>query len=191
LTHSPDSYNFPSAVHLWLPKDVIRSISEVKGHFVSRQVPADSSLPVDRVLNARTRRGSPPTAPSPRDETHRETQPVPAAGHGTDAAISAVHHNPRGIRFRAVIVKIVASALTIGSRGSGGREGPTPQISAGFVSLLARKLELSPADARTAVVTGISRPQSIVEIEYDQPSPNCLWRSPSARIRPHEERTYW
>ena len=44
-----------------------------------------------------------------------------AEGHGTDAAIAAVHHNPRGIRFRAVVVKIVASALTIGSGGSGGR----------------------------------------------------------------------
>ena len=78
-----------------------------------------------------------------------------AEGHGTDAAISAVHHNPRGIRFRAVIVKIVASALTIGAGGSGGREGPTGQISAGFASLLARELDLSPADARIAVVTGI------------------------------------
>ena len=78
-----------------------------------------------------------------------------AEGHGTDAAISAVHHNPRGIRFRAVIVKIVASALTIGSGGSGGREGPTGQISAGFASLLARELDLSPADARIAVATGI------------------------------------
>ncbi len=78
-----------------------------------------------------------------------------AEGHGTDAAISAVHHNPRGIRFRAVLVKIVASALTIGSGGSGGREGPTGQISAGFASLLAREMDLSPADARIAVVTGI------------------------------------
>lgn len=78
-----------------------------------------------------------------------------AEGHGTDAAISAVHHNPRGIRFRAVIVKIVASALTIGSGGSGGREGPTGQISAGFASLLARELDLGPTDARIAVMTGI------------------------------------
>jgi len=78
-----------------------------------------------------------------------------AEGHGTDAAISAVHHNPRGIRFRAVIVKIVASALTIGSGGSGGREGPTGQISAGFASLLARELDLSPADARIAMMAGI------------------------------------
>jgi H+/Cl- antiporter ClcA len=45
--------------------------------------------------------------------------------------------------------------LTIGSGGSGGREGPTGQISAGFASLLARELDLSPADARIAVVTGI------------------------------------
>ena len=78
-----------------------------------------------------------------------------AEGHGTDAAIYAVHHNPRGIRTRAVVVKIVASALTIGSGGSGGREGPAAQISAGFGSLLARVLDLEPADSRVAVATGI------------------------------------
>jgi H+/Cl- antiporter ClcA len=78
-----------------------------------------------------------------------------AEGHGTDAAIDAVHHNPRGIRLRAVVVKIVASAVTIGSGGSGGREGPTAQISAGFGSLLARVLDLSPEDGRVAVSVGI------------------------------------
>ncbi len=78
-----------------------------------------------------------------------------AEGHGTDAAIDAVHQNPRGIRLRAVVVKIVASALTIGSGGSGGREGPTAQISAGFGSLLARVLDLSPEDGRIAVSIGI------------------------------------
>lgn len=78
-----------------------------------------------------------------------------AAGHGTDAAIDAVHHNPRGIRVRTVIVKIIASALTIGSGGSGGREGPTGQISAGFGSFLARYFDLSPSDARIAVASGI------------------------------------
>jgi H+/Cl- antiporter ClcA len=78
-----------------------------------------------------------------------------AEGHGTDAAIAAVHHNPRGVRLRTVAVKIVASALTIGSGGSGGREGPTGQISAGFGSFLARFLDLSPADARITVASGI------------------------------------
>ncbi len=78
-----------------------------------------------------------------------------AEGHGTDAAIDAVHHHPRGIRLRTVFVKIVASALTIGSGGSGGREGPTGQISAGFGSFLARFFDLSPSDARIAVASGI------------------------------------
>jgi H+/Cl- antiporter ClcA len=78
-----------------------------------------------------------------------------AEGHGTDAAIAAVHRNPTGVRSRASLVKIVASAITIGSGGSGGREGPTAQISAGFASLLARRLRLSPADARIAVTVGI------------------------------------
>lgn len=78
-----------------------------------------------------------------------------AEGHGTDAAIDAVHHNPRGIRLRAVVVKIVASAITIGSGGSGGREGPTAQISAGFGSLLARFLDLSTEDGKIAVSVGI------------------------------------
>ena len=78
-----------------------------------------------------------------------------AEGHGTDAAISAVHQNPRACASRAVIVKIIASALTIGSGGSGGREGPTGQISVGFGSLLTRVLELDPSDGRIAVATGI------------------------------------
>ena len=38
-----------------------------------------------------------------------------AEGHGTDAAIQAVHHNPRGMRARASVVKMIASAVTIGS----------------------------------------------------------------------------
>ncbi len=78
-----------------------------------------------------------------------------AEGHGTDAAIEAFHRNPRGIRLRAVAVKILASVLTIGSGGSGGREGPTAQISAGFGSLLARILDLSSEDSRLAVAVGI------------------------------------
>ena len=78
-----------------------------------------------------------------------------ATGHGTDEAIEAVHTDPRAIRFRVVLVKMVASALTIGSGGSAGREGPTAQISAGFSSLLTRRLNLSDEDGRIAVALGI------------------------------------
>ncbi len=59
------------------------------------------------------------------------------------------------MRARIPLIKLVASALTIGSGGSGGREGPTAQISAGFGSLLARWLGLSVADRRIALAAGI------------------------------------
>jgi CIC family chloride channel protein len=78
-----------------------------------------------------------------------------AEGHGTDSAIEAVHTDPRAIRGRAIVVKTIASALTIGSGGSGGREGPAAQISAGFGSLLTRWLNLPDADGRIAVSLGI------------------------------------
>jgi CIC family chloride channel protein len=78
-----------------------------------------------------------------------------AEGHGTDSAIEAVHTDPRAIRGRAIVVKTIASALTIGSGGSGGREGPAAQISAGFGSLLARQLNLTDEDGRVAVSLGI------------------------------------
>lgn len=78
-----------------------------------------------------------------------------AEGHGTDAAISASHQGPWSVRVRVVLVKIVASALTIGSGGSGGREGPTGQISAGFGSFIARTLRLSPRDSQIAVAVGV------------------------------------
>ena len=78
-----------------------------------------------------------------------------AEGHGTDSAIEAVHTDPRAIRVRAIVVKTITSALTIGSGGSAGREGPAAQISAGFGSLLTRWLNLSDADGRIAVSLGI------------------------------------
>ncbi|GJJ20524.1 MULTISPECIES: chloride channel protein [Mycolicibacterium] len=78
-----------------------------------------------------------------------------AEGHGTDDAIEAVHTDPRGIRGRAIVVKTIASALTIGSGGSGGREGPAAHISAGFGSLLTRWLDLDDEDGRLAVSLGI------------------------------------
>ena len=78
-----------------------------------------------------------------------------AEGHGTDAAIDAIHH--KGGRFAPVfrLIKLIASAITIGSGGSGGREGPAAQISAGFGSLLAQWLHLERPDRRIAVAAGM------------------------------------
>ena len=78
-----------------------------------------------------------------------------AEGHGTDAAIESFHQKGGYIRGRIPIIKMVASAITIGSGGSAGREGPTAQISAGFGSWLATVLRLDDHDRRIAMSTGI------------------------------------
>jgi CIC family chloride channel protein len=81
-----------------------------------------------------------------------------AEGHGTDAAIEAFHKKGGRIRSQIPLVKLVASAITIGSGGSGGsagREGPTAQISAGFGSWLGDLLHLDDHDRRIAVAAGI------------------------------------
>ena len=59
-----------------------------------------------------------------------------AEGHGTDSVIAAYHYKQGQIRPRVPLVKIIASAITLGTGGSGGREGPIAQIGAGFGSLL-------------------------------------------------------
>ena len=78
-----------------------------------------------------------------------------AEGHGTDAAIDAYHRKLGRIRARVPIVKLLASAVTIGTGGSGGREGPIAQIGAGFGSFLATRLHLSSRDRRMLLAAGI------------------------------------
>ena len=78
-----------------------------------------------------------------------------AEGHGTDAVIASYHYREGQIRARVPLVKIVASAITIGTGGSGGREGPIAQIGAGFGSLLGNLLRLRPADRRVLLAAGM------------------------------------
>lgn len=78
-----------------------------------------------------------------------------AEGHGTDEAIAAFHRKNGVIRRRVPVVKALASAFTIGSGGSGGREGPTAQIAAGFGSFVGDLLKLPIRDRRIAVAVGI------------------------------------
>jgi CIC family chloride channel protein len=78
-----------------------------------------------------------------------------AEGHGTDAAIDAYHNKGGFIRSRVPIVKLIASAITLTTGGSGGREGPIAQIGAGFGSFLATKLKLSDRERRIMMAAGI------------------------------------
>ncbi|MHC1586863.1 MAG: chloride channel protein [Candidatus Hecatellaceae archaeon] len=77
-----------------------------------------------------------------------------AEGHGTDAVISSFHRLGGFIRRRVPLVKAVASAITIGSGGSAGREGPIAQIGGGFGSWLASLLKLNVHDRRILMVCG-------------------------------------
>ncbi len=63
-----------------------------------------------------------------------------AAGHGTDEVIHSYHHEEGRIRLRVSMVKLVGSAITIGSGGSGGKEGPIAQIGAGFGSFICSRI---------------------------------------------------
>ncbi len=78
-----------------------------------------------------------------------------AEGHGTDAAIDAYHRKGGFVRSRVPIIKTIASALTLTTGGSGGREGPIAQIGAGFGSFLATKLKLSDRERRIMMAAGI------------------------------------
>ena len=78
-----------------------------------------------------------------------------AEGHGTDAAIDAFHNKEGELRARIPAVKIVASAITIGSGGSAGREGPIALTTAGISSILGKLLKMPVRDRRTALAAGI------------------------------------
>jgi CIC family chloride channel protein len=78
-----------------------------------------------------------------------------AAGHGTDEAVDAFHRRGGVIRGRVPFVKTIASALTLGSGGSGGREGPIAQIGAGFGSFLATRLGMSDRERRILLAAGV------------------------------------
>jgi CIC family chloride channel protein len=78
-----------------------------------------------------------------------------AEGHGTDSVIAAYHFKQGEMRSRVPLVKIIASALTIGTGGSGGREGPIAQIGAGFGSLLGRLLNLRASERRILLAAGM------------------------------------
>lgn len=79
-----------------------------------------------------------------------------AEGHGTDSAVRAFHHQDGKIRGRVPVVKAIASAITIGSGGSAGREGPGAQISAGFGSVFAGLLNLEPEERRYLMLAGVA-----------------------------------
>ena len=74
-----------------------------------------------------------------------------AEGHGTDTVVKAFHQNNGKIRKRVTPIKLLASAITIGTGGSAGKEGPTALFSAGIGSIYASILK-KPDDYRRLLI---------------------------------------
>ncbi|MGA8490000.1 MAG: chloride channel protein [Terriglobales bacterium] len=79
-----------------------------------------------------------------------------AEGHGTDTVVKAFHRAGGFIRARVAPLKLVASAITIGSGGSAGREGPTALIGAGVGSIYASLTHRSDEQRQILVLAGMA-----------------------------------
>jgi chloride channel protein, CIC family len=77
-----------------------------------------------------------------------------ARGHGVPEVMTAIATRGGRILGRVAVVKIAASAITIGSGGSAGQEGPMVQIGASIASTVGRRLNVSRAHMRTIVACG-------------------------------------
>ncbi len=77
-----------------------------------------------------------------------------AKGHGVPEVMEAVARRSGIIRARVVVVKAFASALSIASGGSVGREGPIVQIGSALGSTLGQTLKLSGRRLKTLVGCG-------------------------------------
>lgn len=83
-------------------------------------------------------------------------------GGGADALIDAFHRHGGVVRRRVAWVKMLASALTLGTGGSGGREGPTLQIGGAIGATVARALKVSERERRILLVAGAAAGMSAV-----------------------------
>ncbi len=77
-----------------------------------------------------------------------------AKGHGVPEVMEAVALKGGVIRKRVVFVKTLASAISIGTGGSVGREGPIVQIGSAIGSTLGQMLKVSQDRMRTLVGCG-------------------------------------
>ncbi len=77
-----------------------------------------------------------------------------AKGHGVPEVMAAIALRGGVIRKRVVAVKALASAISIGSGGSVGREGPIVQIGAALGSTIGQWLKVPASQLRTIVGCG-------------------------------------
>ncbi len=77
-----------------------------------------------------------------------------AKGHGVPEVMDAIYYRGGRIRPAVVVIKSLASALSIGSGASVGREGPIIQIGSGIGSVLGQMFNLRSWQVITLVAAG-------------------------------------
>lgn len=77
-----------------------------------------------------------------------------AKGHGVPEVMDAVYFHEGKIRPVVALIKALASAISIGTGGSVGREGPIVQIGSSFGSTLGQFLHLSARQRITLIAAG-------------------------------------
>ena len=117
----------------WVGFDLIPKLTTQFGHSYLVVVPAVGGVLVGVLINRYARE---------------------AKGHGVPEVMEAIALRGGRIRPVVALVKAVASALTIGSGGSAGSEGPIVQIGASLGSTLGQALHLSDDRIRNLVACG-------------------------------------
>ncbi|MEZ5979070.1 MAG: chloride channel protein [Planctomycetota bacterium] len=79
-----------------------------------------------------------------------------AEGHGTEQMIKSFHRLSGLVRRRIIAVKAICSAITIGTGGSAGQEGPVAQVGSGVGSAIADGLGFGERDRRIFLLAGAS-----------------------------------
>ncbi|RDI48986.1 CIC family chloride channel protein [Nocardia mexicana] len=76
--------------------------------------------------------------------------------NGTDGVINAVNgRDLSGLTVRGALSKLGGTAVTLGSGGSGGTEGPVAQVSASLSAAVGRRLRLTPGESGLVVVAAL------------------------------------
>ena len=79
-----------------------------------------------------------------------------AEGHGTEQMINTFHNLSGRVRRRVIGLKALTAAITIGTGGSAGQEGPVAQVGSGVGSAISDALKLTDRERRTFLLAGTS-----------------------------------
>ncbi|HPR62831.1 MAG TPA: chloride channel protein [Thermoanaerobaculia bacterium] len=77
-------------------------------------------------------------------------------GHGTDSVLHSFHREKSRVPPHVVLVKMLSSAVTIGSGGSAGPEGPMAQVGSGIGSVISNIFGLTPKERNILFIAGIA-----------------------------------